>query len=139
MEKYEGSCGCGAIEYSFEGEPINSAFCYCKECQVLTGSDKWFGLWVLKDKFSFTRGTPVSSARVSDLGNDVKTWRCGKCGTPLCGEAEAKGLYSVSASTVKNGHNPSPRMAIYTASAPSWAVFPEGVPRFDNHPPDLGA
>jgi len=25
MKKYEGSCGCGSIGYSFEGEPANSA------------------------------------------------------------------------------------------------------------------
>ena len=137
MKKYEGSCGCGSIEYSFDGEPINAVFCYCKECQIHTGSDKWFGLWVLKDNFSFTKGTPVSFARMADSGNDVKMLRCGICGTLLCSEGEAWGLYSVSASTVKNGYGVSPKMAIYTASASSWAVFPEGVPKFDQHPPDL--
>jgi hypothetical protein len=28
-------------------------------------------------------------------------------------------------------------MAIYTASAPKWAVFPEGVPKFDILPPEM--
>jgi len=30
-------------------------------------------------------------------------------------------------------------LAIYAASAPGWALFPEGVPKFDILPPDLGA
>ena len=30
----------------FEDEPVNSAFCYCKECQIHTGSDNCFGLWI---------------------------------------------------------------------------------------------
>lgn len=68
MEKYEGSCACGTIRYFFEGEPINSAFCYCKECQVHTGSDKWFVLWVPKDKFSLTKGSPSPFTRKGDSG-----------------------------------------------------------------------
>jgi len=139
MKKYEGSCGCGSIEYSFEGEPASSAFCYCKECQVHTGSDKWLGLWIPEDKFTFTKGTPVSFTRVGDSGNDVKMLFCGECGTTLCGKVEVIGIYSVGASTVKNSHDFSPKMAIYAASAPNWALFPEGVPKFDILPPDLGA
>ena len=40
MTVKNGSYGCGALKYSVEGEAINSVFCYCKECQVHTGSDK---------------------------------------------------------------------------------------------------
>jgi hypothetical protein len=29
-------------------------------------------------------------------------------------------------------------MAIYTKSASKWAVFPEGVPKFDKLPPGMG-
>ena len=139
MEKYEGSCACGAIKYSFEGEPINSIFCYCKECQVATGSDKWFGLWVPKDKFSFTKGSASSFTRKGDSGKNVIHQFCGACGTNLCGEATGLNIYSVSASTLAGNNNLSPKMAIYTASAPSWAVFPEGVPKFDALPPELSA
>ncbi len=32
------------IEYYFDDEPINSSFCYCRDCQKITGSDKFFGL-----------------------------------------------------------------------------------------------
>ena len=53
MSVKNGSCGCGKLKYSVEGEPINSLFCYCKECQIITGSDKWFGVWVPKDKLKF--------------------------------------------------------------------------------------
>ncbi len=134
MEHYEGSCGCGAIHYVFQDKPINSAFCYCKECQIRTGSDKWFGLWVPKAKLSFTKDTPVSFTRVSDAGNNVHMLFCGRCGTTLCGEVEAKGIYSVSVATLNNGHDMSPNMAIFTASAPDWALFPEGVPKFDTLP-----
>jgi hypothetical protein len=139
MEKYEGSCACGTIRYFFEGDPINSAFCYCKECQVHTGSDKWFVLWVPKDKFSFTKGSPSSFTRKGDSGENVNYQFCGACGTTLCAEITAGDFYSVAASTLAGNKNLSPKMAIYTASAPNWAVFPEGVPKFAALPPDFSA
>lgn len=137
MSKYEGHCSCGNIEYYFTGEPINSAFCYCRECQIQTGSDKWFGLWVPIERFSFTKGKPVTFTRLGDSGQDMHHKFCRDCGTTVCIEVTVGNFYSVAAATLIE-HDFSPKMAIYTASAAKWAVFPEGIPKFDLLPPDLG-
>lgn len=136
MKKHEGRCGCGNIEYSFEDAPINAVFCYCKECQTHTGSDKWFGLWVPLDKLKFSKGTPEKYTRIGDSGKDVNHYFCKQCGTTLCTEITAANFYSVAASTLNNNNEFSPQMAIYTASAPAWAVFPEGVKTFEKLPPN---
>ena len=138
MEKHIGKCGCGNIEYCFEGKPINTVFCYCKECQTTTSSDKWFGLWVPVDRFTFTKGTPSKFTRIGDSGKDVNLNFCGDCGTTLCAEVTVGNFYSVGASTLSDNNNFFPKMAIYTASAPAWAVFPDGVPKFDILPPGMG-
>ena len=138
MEIFKGKCGCGNIEYSFEGEPINSLFCYCKECQTTTGSDKWFGLWVPVDKFKFTKGTPTIFTRIGDSGKEVNLNFCPDCGTTLCAEITVGNFYSVGASTLLDSNRFSPKMSIYAASAPKWAIFPENVPRFDKLPPGMG-
>ena len=138
MKTYNGKCGCGNIEYSFEDEPINTAFCYCKECQSTTGSDKWFGIWVPVENFTFTKGKPTIFTRIGDSGKEVNLNFCSCCGTTLCAEVTVGNFYSVCASTINENNTFSPNMAIYTASAPEWAVFPENVPRFDILPPGLG-
>ena len=138
MEKYKGKCSCGNIEYMFEGEPINSVFCYCKECQTHTGSDKWFGVWVPIDKFYFTKGTPKKFTRLGDGGHDVIHNFCDECGTTICAEITLGNFYSVAVSTLIENNHFSPKMAIYAASAPKWAVFPEGIPKFDILPPGMG-
>lgn len=138
MKTYAGKCGCGNIEYSFEGEPINTVFCYCNECQIHTGSDKWFGLWVPVDKLTFTKGTPSTFTRIGDSGKAMNHKFCSQCGTTLCAEVTVANFYSVGASTLLDSSGFFPKMSIYTASAPKWAVFPEGVPKFDQLPPDLG-
>ncbi len=135
MKKYEGQCACGNIEYVFEDEPTNLAFCYCHDCQIHTGSDKWFGLWVPKDKFSIVKGKPSVFTRLGDSGQALHHQFCHDCGVTLCIEVTVAGFYSVAASTVKGNSVFSPNMAIYTASAPQWAVFPENIPKFDKLPP----
>ena len=90
MEKYIGNCSCGDIEFCFDNDPINSIFCYCKACQALTGSDKWFGLWVPRDNFKFTKGTALSHTRVGDSGKEVNYYFCGTNQTALLEEVETK-------------------------------------------------
>jgi len=137
MENHEGKCNCGNIKFSFEGDPINTVFCYCKECQSLTGSDKWFGLWVPKDKFKITKGSPSSYTRIADSGHEVHINFCGNCRTTVCAEITVANFYSVPA-TALSGHSFTPNMSIYAASAPEWAVFPEGIPKYDVLPPGMG-
>ncbi|QUM88932.1 GFA family protein [Moritella sp. 36] len=138
MDTQEGGCKCGAIEYSCSGKPINSVFCYCTECQSLSGSDKWFGIWFPKDSFTFTKGTPFVSTRKGDSGQDMHQMSCEECGDVLCAEVTVGNFYSVSASTLKNNKTSLPAMLIYTASAPKNAVFPASVPKFKILPPHLG-
>ncbi|MDW6002846.1 GFA family protein [Vibrio mangrovi] len=137
MEKHIGNCSCGDIEFYFNNDPINSIFCYCTECQSLTGSDKWFGLWVPRDNFKFTKGTPLSYMRVGDSGKKVNYHFCGTCSTVLCAEVTAGNFYSVSATSLKDNKF-TPKMSIYASSAPSWAIFPSDVPKFDALPPGMG-
>ena len=139
MGEYKGACSCGNIEYRFEDEPINSAFCYCTECQKITGSDKWFGLWVPAAKFSFTNGKPARFSRLGESGEAVIHHFCPDCGTTLCAEVTVADIYSVAASTLTDNNRFSPNMAIYARSAPAWAVFPDGVPKYDTLPPGLGS
>ncbi|QPB83523.1 hypothetical protein CWC22_011195 [Pseudoalteromonas rubra] len=136
MEKHIGSCRCGDIEFCFDKDPINSIFCYCKDCQALTGSDKWFGLWVPIENFSFTKGTPSSYTRSGGSGKEVHYHFCSTCSTALCAEVTAGNFYSVSATSLKH-NNFTPKMSIYASSAPSWATFPDNVPKFDILPPGM--
>lgn len=138
MNKHVGRCSCGDIEFCVDGDPINSVFCYCKECQALTGSDKWFGLWIPHPNFTVTKGAPLSYTRLGDSGKKVNYHFCGTCSTTLYADITAGGFYSVSATALRNDAL-KPTMSIYTASAPSWATFPNDVPTFETLPPGLGS
>ena len=138
MEVHKGKCSCGEIEYEFEGDPINSVFCYCTECQTHSGSDKWFGVWVPMDKFKITKGKAKKFTRTGDGDHEVIHDFCENCATTVCAEITIGNFYSVAASTLAEKNNFSPKMVIYAASAPTWAVFPEGIPKYDVLPPGMG-
>ena len=131
---YTGRCSCGDIEVTFTGDPMNAVFCYCTDCQRDTGSDKWFGLWVATGDLTFTKGKPETFTRLGSSGKPVHKKFCGYCGTTLCSDFTAGGFYSVAASILDQKNEFSPRMAIYTASAVDWAVYPHNVPKFDTFP-----
>lgn len=139
MIKYEGHCHCGAIHYAFAEEPINSVLCYCTLCQIRTGSDKWFGLWVRKHNFAFTQGTPAKYSRQGDSGNTIHQYYCADCTTTLCVEIPVSKIYSVAATTLPWQPSFAPKIAIYTASAAPWALFHEGVPKFETLPEEYRA
>ncbi len=138
MNKSFGKCDCGAIAFEFSGDPINTAFCYCHSCQVHTNSDKWFGIWVPKEHFKFTQGNPATYTRAGDSGKAMTYSFCSHCSTSLAVDVEVGGFYSVAATTLDTANELTPNMLIYTAHATPWAVFPEGVPKFDILPPDMG-
>ncbi|WP_096086160.1 GFA family protein [Agaribacterium haliotis] len=132
-----GSCACKNIEYCFTGAPINSAYCYCTQCQLYTNSDKWYGLWVPQENFSFTKGQTKTFIRKGDSGMDMCHHFCDNCGVNLAVKVEIGGFFSVAANTVTKGEVPAPNMLIYTKNAARWAHFPSGVPKFDILPAEM--
>ncbi len=131
-----GGCQCGAVRYEFKGEPINEVFCYCTECQQRTGGDKWFGLWVRNDDFTFNEGfEPATFTRKGASGRDVNHHFCSTCGVNVCADMTAGGFYTVTATSIDGGWPRKPRAAIFVASAPVWAVLPNDIPVYDKLPP----
>lgn len=133
----KGQCACGKVSFEITGEPINAAFCYCTDCQLHTNSDKWFGLWVNEEDLRFTELQPETYVRKGQSGMDMVHHFCGDCGVTLAIFVEVAGFYSVAANTLANKERYRPEMLIYTKNAAPWAVYPQGVPKFDILPPEM--
>ena len=132
----QGGCQCGRVRFEITQDPINEVFCYCTECQARTGSDKWFGLWVPNQNLTFLQGHEAATVtRNGASGKDVHHHFCPDCGVNVCADMTAGGFYTVAATSIDGGWPNKPRAEIYTASAPSWAVFPTDIPNYDGLPP----
>ncbi len=134
----KGSCQCGQVRFEFSGDPINQVFCYCTDCQLRTGSDKWFGIWVPSGNFTFIGETePMVYTTQDDAGNDINCHTCPNCGVSLSVEFTSAGFHTVAASSIEDNNEFKPQLAIFTASAPTWAILPSDIPLFDKLPPDM--
>ena len=133
-----GGCQCGKIRYEVTGEPMNQMFCYCTECQSRTGGDKWFGIWYSHDNFKFTGEPTKTYTRKGSSGHDVHHHYCPACGVTVCADITVGNFFTIGGPSFDNSEDLAPKLAIFSASAPKWAVLPTGIPVFDTTPPSLG-
>ncbi len=133
-----GSCQCGQVQFEFTGEPINQVFCYCTDCQKRTGSDQWFGIWVPSENFRFTgESEPAVYTTQDDAGGNIHCYTCPNCGVSLSVEFSRAGFHTVAAACIDGNEEFKPKLAIFTSSAPKWAIVPTDIPVFDKLPPEM--
>lgn len=81
---------------------------------------------------SFTVTQDISTyTRAGDSGQAIHHQSCNNCGVTVCAEVTVGGFYSVNVATLSDHADLRPNMAIYTASAPAWALFPQDVPQYE--------
>jgi hypothetical protein len=82
--KKNGHCLCGAVAFSWEGEPNWTLHCHCESCRRATSAAIATWISVPRGGFRFTAGAPAYYA--SSPG--VRRGFCGRCGSPLTYENE---------------------------------------------------
>ncbi len=129
-----GKCACGDIEFGFTGEPINTYFCCCLECQKISGSDKILLNAIPVTNFKQLKGSPSTYSRLGKSGNKVTNYFCSNCGLVLYARPHAVEFYGVPVVRLENPEKYQPKMAIHTANVPSWSTLPEGIKCFAGTP-----
>ena len=75
---YEGSCFCGAVQFSVTGEPAAMGYCHCDSCRAWSaGPVNAFTLWK-PDDLKITQGA-------DQIGTYNKTPRSGRSWCKACG------------------------------------------------------
>ncbi|KIW01841.1 uncharacterized protein PV09_06691 [Verruconis gallopava] len=89
-----GSCSCGKIKVSVEGEPVAQGLCHCLDCRKVSGSAFTVNAVVKAEHFHVT-GTPKAWHKVADSGNKIVNYFCGDCGSPVYGRGSFGDNYVV--------------------------------------------
>lgn len=119
-----GGCFCGAVRYGITGDAELQLFCFCSDCQKITGTDGYAGYMVKNSNFKITKGSPSVHEKTSKEGRVVRRNFCGNCGSNLWGVTEF-GLTSVSAGTLDDTSNFKPSKKVFVHDAPAWARVPD--------------
>ena len=101
-----------------------------KQCQVATGSDKFYVVWFKPNQFTLLQGNIKEFNRTSDSGDEITLMFCESCGTTICGDS-TYGIVTVAGATLDNTNNIEPKIAIFTGPAPQWALLPSDIPYFE--------
>ena len=129
-----GGCYCGDLRYEFEGEPVGTAQCHCRECQYFTGGEANQLQMVPLDQFKYTNGAPETFAR-KDLDGAVTREFCRTCGTPMGTRApHVPGIFILKAGTLDDPSRHQPGMAIYLCDKQPFHRIAEGLASFDKMP-----
>jgi hypothetical protein len=130
-----GGCRCGAVRYRIEAEPLFTRHCWCRDCQYISAGAGTVNVFFPSEKVK-VEGALADYASKAESGNQMHRHFCAACGTPIFTQSEARRHYiGVRAGSLDDPELGKLEMAIWTSSAPSWAVFEEGLPQEPKQPP----
>ena len=130
MTTHGGHCLCGEIAYEFDGDPLMSGVCHCKNCQRQAGTAFSVLAGVASANFRLTKGELKVYEDTGDSGNKVLRKFCGNCGSPIVSalSGQADTVY-IKAGTLDDTSILNPAFHIWCDSAQHWVTIPEGVAR----------
>ena len=132
----EGSCQCGQVRYTLQGEPALTYACFCYECQKRTGSAFSMGMMVAADNIKIS-GDMTAFQRVSEAGETNTRYSCGGCGNVIYGVGSlTPALYKLQPGTLNDTRDVEPDVYIWAKRKPYWLQLPALAPQFDEQPED---
>ncbi|KAI0829152.1 Mss4-like protein [Hypoxylon sp. FL0890] len=120
----QGSCLCGKIRISYEGEPVGQLTCHCLDCHKISGSTYSTNILVPGSRFKLLSGTPKTFTKVAGSGKEITSYFCGDCGSTLWRETPSFGdnkIVKVGVVDDLNALNEAkPVTELYTKHRASW-------------------
>jgi hypothetical protein len=136
MPTISGSCLCGSIRYTSPAQPVMVAVCHCTHCQKQSGGAFSVNVGVPKGSLQFAAVRPRFFEDQGSSGMAVYRHFCSDCGSPIFSDVVASPqLDWLKAGTLDDTSWVRPVANIWCESAQPWVVYPEGVPRFAQNPP----
>src|SRR4051794_40230943 len=95
---YNGSCFCGAVQFTMTGQPAAMGYCHCESCRHWSaGPVNAFTLWQ-PEAMKMTRGSD-NIGSYNKTANSVRKW-CKSCGGHVFTEHPGWNLVDVYAATI---------------------------------------
>lgn len=83
MDVHEGGCACGAVRYRVTGQPVKTALCHCRYCQLRTGSAFGLSAYFEAGQVEHLSGVVKDYSFTTESGRRFTTQFCTECGTTV--------------------------------------------------------
>ncbi|MDE2562280.1 MAG: GFA family protein [Sphingomonadales bacterium] len=129
----EGGCGCGAVRYRVEGDPIFVNNCHCTQCQHQTGSTSVVNAFFESERVTLLEGELSENVVRSGSGGPHVIVRCKACGVALWSHYPRLGRIGAGlrVGTLDDSGAFRPDAAIFLSERMPWVALPEGIPAFE--------
>ena len=122
-----GRCLCGAIQFEFAGEAVETTQCHCESCRRQTSSPVATFVTVHDSTLRITRGQPNEYASSPGARRSF----CGTCGSPIAYRSERHpGLVDLFAGTLTDPAHLSPSLHTYADEQLPWFEMLDNLPRY---------
>lgn len=128
-----GSCFCGEIRYEIKGTLKDAMSCHCSMCRKTFSSQASAFARLNPDELSWLSGENLLSSYESKTGAGIQF--CSKCGSTLCGTNKGE-VIGVTLGCVEGDPKIEIGKHIFVGSKATWEVIPEGVPQYEEWPPE---
>ncbi len=137
MADYLGSCLCGTVKFTVDGEFENLYLCHCQYCQKDTGSSHAANLFSRSAKLTWLSGEGAVTSFTLPNTRHHKSF-CKFCGSALPSTQPA-GQLVVPAGCLDSEVSILPTANIFTASRTTWDSGSAEIPEFEGlpHPPKI--
>jgi hypothetical protein len=131
MNATRGSCVCGAVQFTLEGEALAFQYCHCSRCRKGSGSAHCANLFLKPEGLEFQAGEEL--IRRFDLP-DAKYWShafCTVCGSPAPVLSRTGRAWMVPAGALDDDPGVQPTRNIFVSSGAPWFVPTHELPEHD--------
>src|SRR4051812_10980429 len=133
MSVYKGTCFCGAVEITVEGDAVGQGYCHCSSCRGWSaGPVNAFTLWK-PEAVKVTKGAD----NVGVFHKSPRSYRkwCKRCGGHLLTDHPEWGLVDVYAATIPSFPF---KAGVHVNYEDTVLRMKDGLPKLKGFPPDLG-
>ncbi|HWD32765.1 MAG TPA: GFA family protein [Pseudomonas sp.] len=133
QRSYQGSCFCGAVEFTVSGEPAAMGYCHCESCRRWSAAPvNAFTLWK-PEAVQVTRGAD-NIGSYNKTPQSLRKW-CKLCGGHIFTEHPGMGLIDVYAAVIPDLEY-SPEVHVHYQE--TRLRLKDGLPKIKDVPSELG-
>ena len=136
-----GSCLCGDVAFSIEGELTPIQLCHAARCRKATGAAASPEMLAPAGGFRWTRGSEHVRTYEAPVLEEPPAYRrcfCERCGSPLPVEIEGSGFVILNPGVLDDDPGTREFRHAFVAQKAVWHTIAGSLPTFEGRPPGPG-
>ncbi len=131
---YKGSCLCGSIQFTLNGEISAPIYCHCSRCRKASGSAYATNGFVNKSELQVTDAENTLNYYESSVGK--RKYFCSKCGAPIYSSNSSKPeKLRIRLGSIDSDIAERPVSHNFITSKANWEELEATLPMYEGHEP----